>query len=304
MKNQPFYSNGKLLLTGEYAILDGAKGLAVPTKFGQSLSVTKCESGKLHWKSLDEKGEVWFEAEFDLPLIGITQSTDTKKAQKLNQILNAAKNLNTGFLKDSTGFQIETKLSFPSNWGLGSSSTLVNNIAQWAKVDAHQLLWNSFGGSGYDISSAQYDTPILYHLDLGHPKVQVVDFNPVFKHRLFFVHLNKKQDSTQAIAAYRKQLFNKKELITTVNSISEKILFSDTIEEFESLVIEHELLLSKVLGMKPIKHMFSNYFGALKSLGAWGGDFILATGNEKTPDYFKAKGFETVFSYQEMVLNS
>jgi mevalonate kinase len=28
-----FYSNGKLLLTGEYLVLDGAKSLALPTKF-------------------------------------------------------------------------------------------------------------------------------------------------------------------------------------------------------------------------------------------------------------------------------
>ncbi|MEQ3661167.1 MAG: GHMP kinase, partial [Flavobacterium sp.] len=39
---QTYYSNGKLLLTGEYVVLDGAKALAVPTKFGQSLSI---ESG-------------------------------------------------------------------------------------------------------------------------------------------------------------------------------------------------------------------------------------------------------------------
>ena len=28
-----YYSNGKLLLSGEYAILDGAEGWAIPTKF-------------------------------------------------------------------------------------------------------------------------------------------------------------------------------------------------------------------------------------------------------------------------------
>jgi len=30
-----FYSNGKLLITGEYLVLDGAKALALPTKYGQ-----------------------------------------------------------------------------------------------------------------------------------------------------------------------------------------------------------------------------------------------------------------------------
>ena len=34
-----YYSNGKLLLTGEYVVLDGAEALAVPTRFGQNLTV-------------------------------------------------------------------------------------------------------------------------------------------------------------------------------------------------------------------------------------------------------------------------
>ena len=34
-----FYSNGKLLITGEYLVLDGAKALALPTKYGQYLTV-------------------------------------------------------------------------------------------------------------------------------------------------------------------------------------------------------------------------------------------------------------------------
>jgi len=47
---------------------------------------------------------------------------------------------------------------------------------------------------------------------------------------------------------------------------------------------------------------FSDYFGQTKSLGAWGGDFILATGNEDTSKYFKEKGFQTVIPYQDLIL--
>jgi len=35
-----FYSHGKLLLTAEYVILDGAKALALPTKFGQEMEIS------------------------------------------------------------------------------------------------------------------------------------------------------------------------------------------------------------------------------------------------------------------------
>ena len=55
---QKFYSNGKLLLTGEYMVLDGAIALAIPTKFGQSLTVEKLEEPKINWKSIDKNGKV------------------------------------------------------------------------------------------------------------------------------------------------------------------------------------------------------------------------------------------------------
>ena len=61
---QAFYSNGKLLLTGEYAVLDGALSLALPTKLGQKMTVTEMASEKIIWKSLDEKGRIWFETDF------------------------------------------------------------------------------------------------------------------------------------------------------------------------------------------------------------------------------------------------
>ena len=48
METQTFYSNGKLLITGEYVVLDGAKALALPTKFGQSLLVKDRKSTRLN----------------------------------------------------------------------------------------------------------------------------------------------------------------------------------------------------------------------------------------------------------------
>src|SRR5680860_249695 len=61
-----FYSNGKLLLTGEYAVLDGALSLAVPTRYGQSLSVEEIGSSQLQWKSWDKNRKIWFEGTFDV----------------------------------------------------------------------------------------------------------------------------------------------------------------------------------------------------------------------------------------------
>ena len=66
MKTKPFYSHGKLLLSGEYVVLDGALSLAIPTKYGQSLIIQTIEEPLLSWKSFDEAKNVWFKKEFKL----------------------------------------------------------------------------------------------------------------------------------------------------------------------------------------------------------------------------------------------
>ena len=53
------YSNGKVLLTGEYVILDGALSLAAPTKFGQHLKLQENLSNLINWKSKNFDGNIW-----------------------------------------------------------------------------------------------------------------------------------------------------------------------------------------------------------------------------------------------------
>ena len=134
-----FYSNGKLLLTGEYLVLDGALALAIPTKLGQSLSVQPASEKGLFWKSLDMHGNCWFQEEFSLRK-ECTLSTPSDISKTLQKILREAQKLNPDFLTSQGALQVTTRLDFPRDWGLGSSSTLINNIAQWAEVDAFQLL--------------------------------------------------------------------------------------------------------------------------------------------------------------------
>ncbi len=301
---QEFYSNGKLLLSGEYAILDGAYGWAVPTKYGQYLKVTDNDTGHLSWKSLDHKGKPWFHAVYDIERLNEISCSDKKLSHGLLQILSEAKALNPDFLSGDKGCTIETRLTFPRNWGLGTSSTLINNIARWAKVDPYRLLAGTFGGSGYDIAAALYNTPILYHIDKGHPKVREIAFHPRFKEGLFFIYLNKKRNSREAISEYRTRQLDKTELVHRISQITEKLVATQSIDDFMQLISQHEHLLSEALGVQTIKaELFPDYVGAIKSLGAWGGDFVLAVGpGEETLAYFKGKGFDTVIPYSEMVL--
>jgi mevalonate kinase len=58
---QEFYSHGKLLLTAEYLVLDGANALAFPTKYGQSLIFDNGKKNTIAWKSYDHNGKLWLD---------------------------------------------------------------------------------------------------------------------------------------------------------------------------------------------------------------------------------------------------
>lgn len=303
--NNEFYSNGKLLLTGEYAVLDGALSLALPTKYGQSLLVNEVDEHKLVWKSLDKDGSVWFESEFDLKNISEKQNFEhqhTNVSNTLLKILAEAKKLNPKFLEGDTGYEVTTKLTFPRNWGLGSSSTLINNVALWARVDAFKLLWNAFPGSGYDIACAQNSNPILYQVINQLPDVKPVNFNPSFKNNLYFVYLNKKQNSRKEIVKYNSVKKNKTGFVNEISDITNKIITCNSLSDFEVLIDYHEDIISAHIGLQKVKEsLFPDFSGSIKSLGAWGGDFILATGNDDIPDYFKNIGFPVVLSYDHLI---
>ena len=296
-----FYSNGKLLISGEYAVLDGAHSLALPTKFGQSLEVSVLDVPVLIWESFSCDNEIWFQAEVQLPNLH-ELSLDPKLAT-LQKILIAAQVLNPDFLTDGKGAFVQTFLTFPNEWGLGTSSTLINNIANWANVDAFVLLKNSFGGSGYDIACAQKNTPIVYKIQESEPVVEPVLFNSEFLDNIYFVYLNQKQDSKEGIQLYRNTEGDKTAFSSKITLLTEKIIAADSLIEFESLLKEHERITGAFLNIVPLQQqLFQDFPGAIKSLGAWGGDFILVTGTQETPDYFIERGFETVIAYRDMIL--
>jgi mevalonate kinase len=299
-----FYSNGKLLITGEYLVLDGAKSLALPTKFGQYLKVSSGDLGQIRWTSFDFDNSIWFEETISFnEIINFKDSDNLSQRETLIKILQEAHLLNADFLKSSFGYSISTALTFPKLWGLGTSSTLINNIAQWLQIDAYTLLKNSFGGSGYDIACAQNDTPILFQLENSLPNVEKVMFNPEFTDSIYFVYLNKKQSSKTAIENYYK---NKKNLdidFQIINEITTAVLNSNSLEEFCDLLDKHEKVMSEILELPMVKeNLFSDFDGSIKSLGAWGGDFVMSVSKENPTAYFENKGYKTIVTYKDMIL--
>ena len=303
-EKKTFYSNGKLLITAEYAVLDGAIALALPTKLGQNLIVETGSNQEIAWTSYDADGSVWFkEIILFSDITNKIQFKNNAVKSTLIEILHEGYLLNPKFIQDSIGFNVTTKLSFPKFWGLGTSSTLINNIASWLEIDAFVLLNNSFGGSGYDIACAQNNEPILYQLVNQKPIVKTINFNPTFKEHLYFVYLNKKQNSKTAIANYYKNKKADTTIILKINQLTQKIAEAKTLQDFENGLQQHEKIMSEVLDLKTVQSaLFSDFKGTIKSLGAWGGDFVLVVSTINPTLYFKEKGYNTVIGFEEMIL--
>jgi len=285
--------------------MEGALAMALPLKVGQRLSIQKNHNNILRWQA-NMPGGSWFAAEFDLNSFGVLVTDNNILANKLGDILGATRGLSHTFLSDNVGFDVVTNLDFNPDFGFGTSSTIISNIAMWADVDPFKLLEKTFGGSGYDVACARADSPILYKKKDDDVEVRSVDFSPVFKDKLFFVYLEKKQNSADGIRAFKKHgKFNSGD-ISRISGITKELVDRADFGLFKELITEHELIMSKILGLPTVSSLyFSDCAGAVKSLGAWGGDFVLMASDLpeiELKHYLHKKGFDTVFGYDELVL--
>ncbi len=301
-----YQAHGKFLLTGEYLVLKGALALALPLKLGQTLSVETCHGASLQWDAHKPDGP-WFSVTLNRETLEIIDCDDLPKAEKLTQILKAVKQLNPKAF-EGNDLHFTTRLDFDPNWGLGSSSTLIANLARWANVNPYELLKLTFGGSGYDIACATAEQPVYYQLIDNKPQVQTVDFQPSFADHLFFVYQGQKQSSSKEVKAFLEHA-NPVDLqkdIESISEISRVVPKCQNLDEFGMLMQCHERIIARCIGQEPVQKRFPDFEGVLKSLGAWGGDFILAAtewDEKQVKEYFKKKGLNVVFSYGEIVLN-
>ena len=297
-----FYSHGKVLLTAEYAVLEGVKALSLPTQRGQSLTIKHHSNKTIQWQSYTDQNELWIDLVFDTAFNCIaTNKTAPEHVASVQALLSTLNELVPGFYQE--GVKLTTSLEFPRDWGLGSSSTLINNLAQWLDINPYLLLDKTMGGSGYDIAAAQNNSPIYYERNGYTPKVSPIDFSPEFKTQLFFVHLNQKQNSRAAISSYKKQGKIPSKIKDRLTAIGVEIAQTHDLAHFCALLKEHEEITASFLNKTPVQQrLFPDFDGQIKSLGAWGGDFVLAAGNSPINAYFKEKGFKTVIPYTDFIL--
>lgn len=297
-KRGKIFSPGKLLLTSEYVVLDGAKALAIPTKQGQEFFFEEIQDGLsiVTWEAL-HLGKPWLEVKIDYSSWEILSFNLDLPSQFILQVLKNVQKLSEEKFQNQDSYQLKTNLQFPPNFGFGSSSTLMNNLADWAEIDAFILNELCLGGSGYDIAVAQKKSPIIFQNNNGIKNIEVVNFSPTFQNELIFFHLNKKQDSREGINLYKRKE-KSVSLIEEFTEITEAVIKTDDLEVFSNLMEIHETKLSHFLSIPTLKELhFSNCPTFIKSLGAWGGDFFMTSKFDGYKDYFSEKGFSTVLDW-------
>ncbi len=313
MKALFFHSNGKLMITGEYLVLAGARALAIPVRYGQTLEVSPAsESTGIHWRSLIKDKpwlDVLFREESFEPVTNTLDDAGHASVRFLQRTLTAAKKINPGFLSAHKGWKARACIEFDKSWGLGSSSSLISNIAYWAEADPYDLFFEVSKGSGYDMACARSQTPVMYTFTGYHnkPLVQQVDFRPAFHKHLFFIYSGKKQDSAKSIANFNA-LKIPKTFAESISGVTDHVIHTDDLHDFIQMLQLHESVTARATGLKPIQEQhYQDFPGVVKSLGAWGGDFLLAAA-EMPPDdikrYFKKKNAHVIIPFRDMQMTS
>lgn len=289
------------MLTSEYVAVDGALVLAIPTKLGQELFYTENEDQKslIFWEAYHQN-QLWLKTTIDYKNWKIIETNDFKASEFILKTLKNVQNLSETKVKSDTSYHIKTNLQFPSDFGLGSSSTLMANLAEWANIDPFILNEISLGGSGYDVAVAKEKSAVLYSR-FPERIYEAIDFQPNFKDELIFIHLNQKQDTREGISHYKSKPTST-ELINDYSVLTKKIVNSQNLEEFSELMTIHEQKLSDFLETPTVKEKyFQDCPSFVKSLGAWGGDFVLASKFGDYQDYFKQRGFSKIFSWKDLI---
>jgi len=162
-------------------------------------------------------------------------------------------------------------------------------------------LEKSFGGSGCDVACATANTPVIYDMQ-GRQTVPVYLF-PKVTSKILFVYSGKKKDSNEAVKQFSAQTISADD-VEKMRRIIVAAANATQIDVFEEAMEESEKLLSRILKLKPVKEIFfPDYPYAIKSLGAWGGDFFMASFRKEVEarKYFEEKGYSILFNYNELI---
>ena len=199
-----FHANAKLMISGEYLVIDGALALCVPLNVGQGLKVTEIEPNDdalIYWEAR-EMGESWFRATFSANDFSIRDTTDDSVAERLKLFFAAITEFAPGCFSKGKSYKFETNNEFKRQWGLGTSSALIANLSRWAGINPFDLHFSVSNSSGYDVATAMSGGPILYQVKNKVPSVRSANFYPPFSDQLYLVYLGNKLFSDSEVTRY------------------------------------------------------------------------------------------------------
>ena len=307
-----FYAPGKVLLTGEYLVLNGFEAIALPTNVGQTLHTWEFDTpGQqqdfMIFEAKDQFGEVWLTTRFSLPNFEILD-IDKKENIELDRLAGIFQKADPAFWKLGKSLRLETNLQFNRVHGLGSSSTLVTLLSDFMNLDALSVQFDIFGGSGYDVAIAKNRKPLVYWLTETDSNWDFWKLNSELTQNWSIVFYGQKMDSRTSL----------KNVQDALNEIAE--------DEFYTAQIDHILNLTKsakdVLSLEASLEMYQKILsqalelstpydvleiepvaqGLCKWLGAWGGDMILVNKTVLETYQTKFEKFEKI-GWTQLVIN-
>ncbi len=283
---QTFYAPGKILLCGEYLVLKGFNGIALPTKLGQWLEVFEFETpndkaDSIIYSAFDLEGYKWIDWDCEINNIQ-NQEISNSSEEFLVKFFQLIPENNW---KQGYSYRFETRLEFSQKWGLGSSSTFVSLLCQYFRLNPFKIEKQLLGGSGYDIAVAELKHPLIFWRNENGANFRRWTSGHTKNSNWNIVFLNEKvnsRKSSELIMGAIEEIASDAAYQMQFQKIMEMIEMANDIFTVEAALEMYQLLLGQItnlptpyqlLNIKPVKQ------GLCKWLGAWGGDMLLVNDN-------------------------
>jgi mevalonate kinase len=292
-----YYSNGKLILMGEYAVMHGADAVCLPLKTGQKLITSPSNDQLIHWRwsyKTDILSSFSLEASTLQPIH--SNKGDSSWSIRLLQLI---RQFSPEFL--TQGCNLEFINHFPAEWGLGSSSATISSLCRMAGVDPFDVNFSLMGGSGADIAATTAQRWFLYRKQQLKPQIWELPFIFPFVENTYFIYSGKKQATASHLIS--KNLKQDDPVWFSINPYIYRFIMASSLPEVMQIIHDHESIIAGAVNMSPIGDTFTDFPGKVKSLGAWGGDFFMAISQQNEnfiKTYFQNKGYTKILNWKEM----
>ncbi|MDA8792458.1 hypothetical protein N9N67_04385 [Bacteriovoracaceae bacterium] len=260
MQNFKNEGRGQILLTQASLFDRNLHSLLIPISLGQSFE-TKFnydpQSNNIFWRSLNDKGEIWFEVElepwhFKIINTKVDLNPGLEFSFLVRKLLLAVRQINPHFLREGHSWLIETQTRFNLDDDFRAVSILVNNLAKWARVDAVELYQKCFSGN-YDlfINSKSFHNPSVFKRKKSYSALEEFPNLSFFYENMqvgFFL-----EEESSKIIDIEQNDFDEK-IISDHNSLVEKIAHQENIDDlilstysYQKFLNYHRLLPNEII---------------------------------------------------------